>query len=110
VAGRAKALAVTGDRRLAAMPDVPTFAEAGFAGFGPQQWTGLFVPAGTPRAVTARITGEFARALQSPDVLARLDDLHAQAVMSSQAEFTALLRREGDSLGKLIAARGIKVQ
>jgi tripartite-type tricarboxylate transporter receptor subunit TctC len=108
--GKVKALAVTSDKRLAQMPNVPTFAEAGFADFRPQQWTGLFVPAGTPPAVVARISSEFARAMRAPDVLARLNELHAEPVMSTQAEFATHLKRENETLGKLIKARGIKAQ
>lgn len=108
--GKVKALAVTSDKRLPSLPNVPTFAEAGYADFRPQQWTGLFVPAGTPPAVVARISSEFDKALKSPDVIARLNDLHAEPVMSSQADFTAHLKREYDTLGKLIKARGITAQ
>jgi tripartite-type tricarboxylate transporter receptor subunit TctC len=68
----------------------------------------VFVPAGTPAPVVARITSEFAKALKSPDVLARLQDLNAEPVMSTQAEFAAHLKRENEVLGKLIKARGIK--
>src|SRR5437763_5884330 len=100
--GKARALAVTSEQRLAQLPDVPTFAEAGNPNFKPQQWTGLFVPAGTPPAVVARIRAEFARALKSPDVLARLQDLNAEPVMSTQADFTAYLHRENETLGRLI--------
>lgn len=107
-AGKARALAVTSEKRLAQLPDVPTFAEAGYADFKPQQWTGLFVPAGTPPAIVARISSEFAKALQSPEVIARLRDLNAEPVMSTQSEFAAYLKREYDTLGKLIKARGIK--
>ncbi len=105
--GKVKALAVTSDKRLAQLPNVPTFAEAGFPDFKPQQWTGLFVPAGTPPAIVARIHGEFAKALKAPDVAARMSDLNAEPVMSSQQEFSAFLRRESDTLGRLIKARNI---
>jgi tripartite-type tricarboxylate transporter receptor subunit TctC len=108
--GKVKALAVTSDKRLAQLPDVPTFAEAGYPDFKPQQWTGLFVPAGTPAAIVARISGEFARALKSPDVIARLHDLNAEPVMSTQAEFASYLKRENETLGRLIKARGISAQ
>ena len=109
-AGKVKALAVTSEKRFAKMPNVPTFVESGYAGFTPQQWTGLFVPAGTPAAVVNRITTEFARVLKSPDVLARLGELNAEPVMSTQAEFAAHLKREHETLGKLIKARNIKAQ
>jgi tripartite-type tricarboxylate transporter receptor subunit TctC len=108
--GKVKALAVTSDKRMAQMPNVPTFAEAGYPDFKPHQWTGLFVPVGTPPAVVARITTEFGKALKDPTVLARLNDLNAEPVMSSQAEFAGMLKRETAVLGKLIQARGIKAQ
>jgi tripartite-type tricarboxylate transporter receptor subunit TctC len=109
-AGKVRALAVTSEKRSPTMPNVPTFAEAGYPDFHPQQWTGLFVPAGTPPAVIARLTNEFANALKSPDVLARLTELRAEPVMSSQAEFTSLIRKDYDVLGKLIRDRNIKAQ
>jgi tripartite-type tricarboxylate transporter receptor subunit TctC len=109
-AGKVKALAVTSDKRLAQLPNVPTFAEAGFPDFKPQQWTGLFVPAGTPATVVARIHAEFAKALKTPDVLSRMNDLNAEPVMSTQNEFAGHLSRENQTLGRLIKARGITAQ
>lgn len=73
--GKVRALAVTSDQRLAQSPNVPTFAEAGFSDFKPQQWTGRFVPAKTPPTIVVRIHDEFAKALRAPDVAARLGDL-----------------------------------
>ena len=110
VGGKVKALAVTSDKRIAQLPNVPTFAEAGFPDFKPQQWTGLFVPAGTPPAIVARIHAEFAKALKAPDVVTRLSDLNAEPVMSTQADFASHLRRENQTLGRLIKARGITAQ
>jgi tripartite-type tricarboxylate transporter receptor subunit TctC len=110
IGGKVKALAVTSDKRLATLPTVPTFVESGYNDFRPQQWTGLFVPAGTPAPVVARITTEFSKALKAPDVLARLNELNAEPVMSTQAELAAHLRREYEVLGRLIKARGITAQ
>lgn len=110
VAGKVRALAVTSERRLAPLPKVPTFAEAGFPDFNPQQWTGLFVRAGTPPSIVAGIHKEFARALRSAEVRARLGELNAEPVVSSAAEFEAFLRRESQTLGQLIKARGITAQ
>lgn len=108
--GKVKALAVTSDKRLSQMPAVPTFAEAGYADFKPQQWTGLFVPSGTPAPIVARIHAEFAKAVRAPEVLSRLAELNAEPVMSTQAEFTGFLRSETQVLGRLIKARGITAQ
>jgi len=108
--GKVKALAVTSEKRSAQMPNVPTFAEAGYPDFKPQQWSGLFLPAGTPPAVVARISSEFAKAMKAPDVVARLRELGAEPVMSSPAEFTTLLRKDSETLGKLIRSRNITAQ
>jgi tripartite-type tricarboxylate transporter receptor subunit TctC len=108
--GKVKALAVTSEKRSAQMPNVSTFAEAGYPDFKPQQWSGLFLPAGTPPAVVARISSEFAKAMKAPDVVARLRELGAEPVMSSPAEFTGLLRRDYETLGKLIRSRNITAQ
>lgn len=109
-AGKVKALAVTSEKRAAQLPTVPTFAEAGYPDFKPQQWSGLFVPAGTPPAVVARINTEFAKAMKAPDVAARLRELGAEPVMSSPADFSSVLRKEHETLGKLIRARNITAQ
>jgi len=108
--GKVKALAVTSEKRSAQMPNVPTFAEAGYPDFKPQQWSGLFLPAGTPAAVVARISSEFAKAMKAPEVVARLRELGAEPVMSSPAEFTTLLRKDSETLGKLIRSRNITAQ
>lgn len=110
MAGKVKALAVTSDKRLSQLPNVPTFAEAGYADFKPQQWTGLFVPTGTPMSVLAKIHTEFAKAVTSPEVIVRLGELNAEPVMSSQSEFISFLRSETQGLGQLIKARGIAAQ
>ena len=109
-AGKVRALAVTSEKRLARLPNVPTFAEAGFPEFKPQQWTGLFVPSGTSPAIVARIHAEFTNAVKSPDVLARLSELNAEPVMSAKGEFASYLRRENQVLGRLIKAHGITAQ
>ena len=108
--GKVKALAVTSEKRLAQMPNVPTFAEAGYPDFKPHTWSGLFLPSGTPPAVVNRIGAEFAQAMKAPDVVARLRELGAEPGMSSPADFTSLLRRDHETLGKLIRARNITAQ
>ncbi|HEY9278817.1 MAG TPA: tripartite tricarboxylate transporter substrate binding protein [Eoetvoesiella sp.] len=108
--GKIKALAVTSSERSAQMPNVPTFIEAGYPDFKPHQWTGLFLPAGTPPAIVERIRTEFDKAMNAPEVVTRLRDLGAEPVMNTQKEFTELLQRDHAALGKLIKSRNISAQ
>lgn len=110
LAGKVKALAVVSDKRLARLPNVPTFQEAGFPEFNPQQWTGLFLPSGTPPAIVARVRQEFSKAMNSPEVLARLAELNVEPVAGTQAEFAQFLQSETELLGRLIKAKGISAK
>ncbi|MDX3906129.1 MAG: tripartite tricarboxylate transporter substrate binding protein [Pigmentiphaga sp.] len=105
--GKVRALAVTSSKRVESMPDVPTFAEAGYPEFNPHQWTGLFVPAGTRPDVVARIHAAFSKATRAPDVVARLKELSAEPIMTSPEEFKRNLKKDYDMLGALIESKGI---
>jgi len=100
--GKARAVAITGEKRAPLLPQVPTFAESGYPNFPPGQWSGLFVPAATSPAMVQRLHSEFAKAERWPEVQARFQELGAEGVMNSTAEFTAFLRAEHERLGKLI--------
>ena len=100
--GKLKAIAVTGDKRAALLPQVQTFAEGGYADFPPGQWCGLWVPAGTSPAVIQRLYAESAKAIRNPEVQARLHQLGAEIVMNSPAEFAAFLRSEHARIGELV--------
>ena len=93
-AGRLRALGVTSLHRAAALPDVPTIAESGVAGFASTSWQGLFVPGRTPRDIVELIQRDTARVLQAPDVRARLKALSYEPVGSSPADFTAYFKSE----------------
>ncbi|HEY6257695.1 MAG TPA: tripartite tricarboxylate transporter substrate binding protein [Xanthobacteraceae bacterium] len=93
-AGRLRALGVTGARRAAALPDVPTIAESGLAGFASTSWQGLFVPARTPRPIVDLIQRETAKALQAPDMRERLKALSYEPVGSTPQEFAAYFKSE----------------
>jgi tripartite-type tricarboxylate transporter receptor subunit TctC len=93
-AGQLRALAVTGAHRSAALPQVPTIAEAGLAGFASASWQGFFVPARTPREVVEHIQRETAKALQAPEVRERLKALSYEPVGSTPTEFAAFFKSE----------------
>jgi tripartite-type tricarboxylate transporter receptor subunit TctC len=92
--GRLRALGVTSSKRAAALPDVPTIAEAALPGYEAIQWYALFAPAGTPRDAVNRMHAEVAKALLLPDVGDRLAADGAEAGGSRPEEFTAFIKRE----------------
>jgi len=108
-AGRLRALAVTGETRNPAMPDVPTFTEAGFPGVDAGTNWGLFAPAGTPPAIIARLNTEFNRALRLPDVQSRITDLGYEAVGGTPEQWAAAERAEMDKWAKVVKAAHIKI-
>ena len=105
-AGRVRALAVTTAERVAVAPEIPTIAEAGFPGAVSTSWTGLLAPAGTPKAIVARLNAEVRKALQSPDVKNMLTNAGAEPVGNSPEQFGAYLKAELGKWGKVVRATG----
>lgn len=93
-AGKLKALATTGAQRWAAMPELPTVAEQGVAGYDVRSWAGFMAPAGTPRPVVERLRAETLKALQLASVRARLEDMGGEARGSTPEEMTAMVSSE----------------
>jgi tripartite-type tricarboxylate transporter receptor subunit TctC len=108
--GKLLALAVSTPRRIAALPDVPTIAEAGYPGGEFNFWVGMLAPAKTPRDVIVKVNAEVNKALQSPDVIDRLAKLGAEPMVMNPAQFDAFIRREHDELGKVLRDAGTKPQ
>jgi tripartite-type tricarboxylate transporter receptor subunit TctC len=107
-AGKLRLLAVTGAKRSAAMPDVPTVAESGLPGFEATNWFGLMTPAGTPQDVVARLNAEAIKAINAPDVRDKLAALGFETQTSTPQAFQALLRSETEKWAKVIKASGAK--
>jgi len=101
--GRVKALAVTGYKRSALLPDLPTIAET-LPGYSASGWYGLFAPAATPKPVIARLSAEAVKALQSPDVVDKLSSQGAEPVASTPEEFSAFIRSEISKWADLVKA------
>ena len=107
--GKLKLLAITGKSRHPAFPDVPKFAESGFPEFEPLAWSGVLVPAGTPRPVIERIAAACATAARSPDVVERYRAAGGQALGTGPAEFGEFLKSERAKWSKVIKAAGVKL-
>jgi tripartite-type tricarboxylate transporter receptor subunit TctC len=107
--GKLRALMVTSAKRVSALPDVPTAAEAGLAGQEAYTLTGLLAPAGTPKAIVDLVHREVVKIVALPDVQKRLDDLGFQVVANSPAEFAAQIKTEVEKWAKVIRDAKIKV-
>jgi tripartite-type tricarboxylate transporter receptor subunit TctC len=92
--GQLRALAVSSPTRLAALPDLPTVAESGYAGFEADQWYGVVAPAGTPRDVVAKLNAQINLALNAPDMKTRLNNEGAIATPATPEAFGQLIVRE----------------
>jgi len=108
--GKLKALAVASDKRISAMPDLPTVGEAGLAGFEAWAWQALAVPAGTPRDIVARLNAEFRRAVSVPEVRQKLIDAGIDPLQSSPEDASAYMRSEQMKWAKVIGEGKISVE
>jgi len=109
--GRLRALATAGARRLPALPDLPTIAELGFAGFQQNEWYGVVAPAGTPPQVIARLASELARIIALPEIQARLTHLGLYPVEKSGPEaLGALIRAELPRWKQIVREAGIRAE
>jgi tripartite-type tricarboxylate transporter receptor subunit TctC len=106
--GNARGLAVTTGKRVPAMPELPTIAEAGVPGFDVSSWFAFFVPAKTPSAIIKKMNEDTVAALGNPMVKERLEQLGAAPVGSTPAELAAFLKSEMDKWGPVIREAKIR--
>jgi tripartite-type tricarboxylate transporter receptor subunit TctC len=107
---RLKPLAVTGPKRLAAFPDVPTFTEMGMPQIDMNVWFMVLAPAGTPKPIIAKLNAEINRVLALPDVKNVLAQQIMDPFVSTPEESAKMLRAVYDQYGKIIAKAGIKLE
>jgi tripartite-type tricarboxylate transporter receptor subunit TctC len=105
-----RALAVTGAKRSAVLPDVPTAVESGVAGLVATSWNGLAAPAGTPAAVINRLNKDIVAAVNAPDVKSKLHALNVEAQSSSPEQAASLLASETKRWGDIISRAKIPTQ
>jgi tripartite-type tricarboxylate transporter receptor subunit TctC len=108
--GKLRLLAISGDKRLKAVPDTPTFDEAGIRGYGVINFTGLWVPKGTPAAVVQRLQKEIGMAMASTDIQKFADDLGAVPRAVDGAAFAKMLAESTQLWGKVAASAQIEKQ
>jgi tripartite-type tricarboxylate transporter receptor subunit TctC len=109
-AGKLKALGVTSDKRSRAAPEVPTFAEAGVAGYEATGWFGVVAPAGTPEPVIRRLNAEFRRALDDPQLRERMIALGCEPAAGTPEEFGARIRSEIPKWADVVKRSGTKLE
>jgi tripartite-type tricarboxylate transporter receptor subunit TctC len=108
--GKLRMLAISGRQRQPLLPDVPTFAEAGFPAFDPLVWIGVLAPAGTPRTIVSRVSTALAQVAKMPDVIAFRRDVGSDSVGSTPEEFATFLDTERAKWGAVIQRSGMKLE
>jgi tripartite-type tricarboxylate transporter receptor subunit TctC len=109
-AGRLRALAITGEHRLSALPDLPTFAELGFASYNPYGIVGLLAPKATPNSIVVRMPKAISDVLQEPELRRLWESQGNVLIGSTSIEFAARVRSESDRWREIIGANNIRVE
>ena len=106
--GKARAIATTGPKRAALMPDVPTVAESGYPGYEALNWYGYLGPANLPKDVVERLSRDIVKALANPEAVAQLNKTGVEPHSMSPAEFGRYIANEYQTWGKVVKEAGIK--
>jgi tripartite-type tricarboxylate transporter receptor subunit TctC len=109
-AGKVRALAVGASKRQAALPDVPTAAEAGLPGYHVSNWVGLVAPAGVPAAIVDKLNKEVAAIMQTPEMRKQLENQGLEFTAMSPAQFGVFMEKEMAQWGRVVKEGGIKAQ
>jgi len=106
--GKLRALATTGARRAAILPDLPTLAELGLTGYEAGVWIGLLAPAGTPKPIIAKLNAEGQKAVKAPDFVKRMADLGYEVVGGTPGDMRAMIDAEVKRMHPIVRASGAK--
>jgi len=106
--GRLRAIAITGESRITALPEVPTFTEAGVPNISMQTWHGVGAPAGTPKSIIDRISAEVAKLVATPDAREKLDAQGFVPGYNNPEQTAALLKADIVKYASIIKAANIK--
>jgi tripartite-type tricarboxylate transporter receptor subunit TctC len=106
--GRLRGLTVTGVKRASRLPDLPTFTEVGVAGLEDMGGHAMWLPSGVNKDIVARLHQEMVRAVQSPEVKARLEAEGAEIIANTPEQAAAIIRTDLDKWGEVVRKSGIK--
>ena len=108
--GQLKAIAISGETRLPALPQVPTFAEVGLPGFEARTWFGVLLPAGTPKEIIDKLSTELAKILAMPDIKEKLAGQGVEPFYSTPDQFDSLIKTDMVKFAKIIKTANIKLE
>jgi tripartite-type tricarboxylate transporter receptor subunit TctC len=109
-AGKLRALASVSDRRIAALPELPTMGQSGIGGYEVTFWTGLFAPAGTPQPIVSKLGDALTGMIQLPEVRERMQALGAEPVAEPAARLAARMRADIEKYAPVVKATGLKAE
>jgi len=108
-AGKLRAIAVSGPKRLTALPQVPTFTEAGLANYDAGFWRGVLAPAATPRAIIDKLSAEMRKISTMPDILEKLHSQGQEAYYNNPEQFAELMKADHAKYGRIVKTANIRI-
>jgi tripartite-type tricarboxylate transporter receptor subunit TctC len=108
--GKLKGLAVTGDKRTASLPQLPTYAEAGLPSYDPKNWQGMLAPAGTPKAIVTKLSAEIGKILAMPDISEKLVNSAMEPWHSGPEKMAVQMKADHAESAKVIKIANIKIE
>ena len=109
-AGKVRGLAVTGPKRSAALPEIPTLAEAGVPGYEATTWTGIVAPVGTPKAIITRLNSELQQMAAGPSFKEKVNTIGSEPMSGTPEQFAAFIRKESAKWADVIKRSGAKIE